>query len=165
MICLAILFLTSRLWQEDVRKANGIPEISQFGNDARAIAEVEEGTQDGPIETLDRLSESNVVSIVDCIREMPGAAQSSEEEKANGSKREGPLMYFLNSDDEPRFLCLSTTLTPSSTQPHLASLKLSSSNQAELSSHQDAVAPFPQPQGIGVTAWQLCYARLRGQWF
>lgn len=33
--------------------------------------------------------------------------------------------------------------------------------EAELSSHERAVAP----QDIGVTAWQLCYARLRGRWF
>jgi len=133
VVCLTILFLTLRLWQEDVLKANGILEISQFGNEATAI---EEWKQDGSIEALNRLSENNVVSIVDRSREMPGAAQSSEEEEANGSKREGPLMHFLNSEDEPRFLRRSTTLTPSSTRPCLASLKIYSSDQAELSSRE-----------------------------
>jgi len=164
VVCLAILFLTARLWQEpeDVLKANGILGFSQFsGNDARVITEVEERKQDGPIEA--RLSESIVVSIVDRSREMPGAGQSSEGEEANRSKR--ALMHFLNSEDEPQFLRLSTAPTPSSTQPCLASLKPYSSDQAEPSSREGDVAPFPQPQDIGVTAWQLCYARFRGQWF
>jgi len=165
VVCLAILLLTSKLWQEpeDILKANGILEISQFGNDARVIVDIEEGKQDSPIEAPNRLSESNAISIVDRNCETPGTAQLSEEEKATRSKREGPsVMHFLNSGDEPQFLRMSTTLTPTSTQPHLLSLNLYSSDQVEHSSPEGAVA---QPQDIGLTAWELCYAQLRGQWF
>jgi hypothetical protein len=77
----------------------------------KGSAEIEEGKQDGPgpIKALNRLSESNVVSVVDKMS-VPGTGKSSEDEKANGSKREG-LRHFLNSNDELRFLSLSTTTT------------------------------------------------------